>query len=109
MTGPENEFVMALDAAYEGDALGDASSALLRIAHQVAQGGKPGSVTVRLTVRPWKTKRSWARDRVIVEAAVVAKEPREPAYVQEADLFLAEGALSVTDPRQPGLPLEGAE
>jgi len=90
-----NSFLHTLQRHRSGGLLDDASARLAEVVAAVRQTGKPGSVTVKLEIKPAQV----GADAVVLTDEIKAKVPRMQAT---ASFWFAtdDGALVTTDPRQ---------
>jgi hypothetical protein len=95
-----NSFLSTLQRHRGGGLLADASDKLAAVVAGVRATGRPGQLTVKLTVKPAQRGQS----AVVLTDVVEAKAPRVEA---EASFWFADddGLLRTTDPRQKELPL----
>lgn len=95
-----NSFLTTLQRHRGGGLLADASERLAAVVAGVRATGRPGQLTVKLTVKPAQRGQS----AVVLTDVVEAKAPRVEA---EASFWFADddGLLRTTDPRQKELPL----
>ena len=85
----------------KGKAVDEATEAFAEVVRAVSSTGKPGSVTIKLTVKP--TQADSAEKTLIAE--ITKKQPM--ATIQPATFFADDdGNLFRTDPRQAEMPLE---
>lgn len=87
-----------------GECVAEATEALAALVTAVSEHGKPGKLTVELTVRP-ATRGTGA---LVIADKIVSKLPVEPS--SESLMFATpEGSLLPEDPRQTKLELRAAE
>lgn len=99
------DFLELLAALREGRAIEDARRAIAEVEEAVVEHGKPGSVTLTLTLKPASKGN---RLMVSVIDQVTIKKP--VGEKEETLLFRAgDGRFTRRDPRQPELPIRVAQ
>jgi len=99
-TTGERPFVKALAGINRGAVLDEASLGLAALTTAVAATGRKGTLTLKVTVSPFKGNGAM----VTVDADVEVKEPKQQAH---GGVFFTDenGNLSRNDPHQGTLPL----
>lgn len=95
-------FAAVMQEARKGGLHDEASEAVASVTEQVIDVGKPGTVTIKLTIKPGPED---GTVEIIDEVKAVAPKPKRRS------VFFADdhGNLSRRDPRQPELPLAAVE
>lgn len=103
--GQVKPFATALREIAGGAAADRASWLLQELVAAVAETGKKGTLTVQITVAPYKT------GNTLDVTAKVTSKPPEDTDAEVSGIFYAdaEGNLRRDDPNQPQLPLRGLE